>query len=173
MPLYSPSAAFVLCNDAPFARGLSGSVSTFFKLRSISRDLIPALSSSWPAWSIFWRVFSSTVPNSPNSFFTEVKSFYTSLVRFSTAMARSPICTLLKKADIVVEVTPYWLDAPLDAMDRDTRIAGVQPKILSERNRSFFEYAGASGGWIDRYGAERSEERRVGKECRSRWSPYH
>jgi len=24
-----------------------------------------------------------------------------------------------------------------------------------------------------RYGPERSEERRVGKECRSRWSPYH
>ena len=23
------------------------------------------------------------------------------------------------------------------------------------------------------YHAERSEERRVGKECRSRWSPYH
>ena len=22
-------------------------------------------------------------------------------------------------------------------------------------------------------GGERSEERRVGKECRSRWSPYH
>src|SRR3989449_10235827 len=26
---------------------------------------------------------------------------------------------------------------------------------------------------IDARGAERSEERRVGKECRSRWSPYH
>ena len=25
----------------------------------------------------------------------------------------------------------------------------------------------------DFVGAERSEERRVGKECRSRWSPYH
>ena len=25
----------------------------------------------------------------------------------------------------------------------------------------------------DRQIAERSEERRVGKECRSRWSPYH
>ena len=24
-----------------------------------------------------------------------------------------------------------------------------------------------------RYPANRSEERRVGKECRSRWSPYH
>ena len=23
------------------------------------------------------------------------------------------------------------------------------------------------------YGVDRSEERRVGKECRSRWSPYH
>ena len=23
------------------------------------------------------------------------------------------------------------------------------------------------------YAAQRSEERRVGKECRSRWSPYH
>ena len=25
----------------------------------------------------------------------------------------------------------------------------------------------------DMFNAERSEERRVGKECRSRWSPYH
>ena len=25
----------------------------------------------------------------------------------------------------------------------------------------------------DTYGGKRSEERRVGKECRSRWSPYH
>ena len=27
--------------------------------------------------------------------------------------------------------------------------------------------------YINIKGAERSEERRVGKECRSRWSPYH
>ena len=27
--------------------------------------------------------------------------------------------------------------------------------------------------WYDITGLERSEERRVGKECRSRWSPYH
>ena len=26
---------------------------------------------------------------------------------------------------------------------------------------------------MGKYGDERSEERRVGKECRSRWSPYH
>ena len=26
---------------------------------------------------------------------------------------------------------------------------------------------------VDEISFERSEERRVGKECRSRWSPYH
>ena len=28
-------------------------------------------------------------------------------------------------------------------------------------------------GFSERYPQFRSEERRVGKECRSRWSPYH
>ena len=28
-------------------------------------------------------------------------------------------------------------------------------------------------GWNSSYTGRRSEERRVGKECRSRWSPYH
>src|SRR3712207_7988119 len=32
-------------------------------------------------------------------------------------------------------------------------------------------YAGV--GFLARYSGGRSEERRVGKECRSRWSPYH
>src|SRR5256714_15219780 len=35
---------------------------------------------------------------------------------------------------------------------------------------------GAVDGWqklADKFGRKRSEERRVGKECRSRWSPYH
>src|SRR5260370_23733908 len=31
----------------------------------------------------------------------------------------------------------------------------------------------SSGGGGDRSAVSRSEERRVGKECRSRWSPYH
>ena len=29
------------------------------------------------------------------------------------------------------------------------------------------------GGCVRDYLLDRSEERRVGKECRSRWSPYH
>ena len=34
-------------------------------------------------------------------------------------------------------------------------------------------YVGEALDYIRYKGAERSEERRVGKECRSRWSPYH
>ena len=37
-----------------------------------------------------------------------------------------------------------------------------------------FAAACATGGTYDEpYALVRSEERRVGKECRSRWSPYH
>ena len=36
--------------------------------------------------------------------------------------------------------------------------------------RGYGEY---KGGWEFPGGKIRSEERRVGKECRSRWSPYH
>ena len=51
-----------------------------------------------------------------------------------------------------VEVTPGWADAPVSAMDEDKTIACVQPKILAERNKAYFEYAGAAGGFMDRYG---------------------
>ncbi|MDR1257714.1 MAG: glycosyltransferase family 2 protein [Tannerellaceae bacterium] len=51
-----------------------------------------------------------------------------------------------------VEVTAGWLDAPVAILESDASIAGVQPKVRSWRNRSFFEYAGAAGGYIDRYG---------------------
>ena len=58
--------------------------------------------------------------------------------------------TVLLNSD--VEVTPGWLDAPVAAMDTDKTIAGVQPKIRALRNKEYFEYAGAAGGYMDRYG---------------------
>ena len=51
-----------------------------------------------------------------------------------------------------VEVTANWLDAPLHALEADNNLAGVQPKILNQKNKKKFEYAGAAGGWIDKYG---------------------
>lgn len=58
--------------------------------------------------------------------------------------------TVLLNSDI--EVTPGWLDAPVSLLEQEPVVAAVQPKILSYRNKSLFEYAGACGGYIDKYG---------------------
>ncbi len=58
--------------------------------------------------------------------------------------------TVLLNSD--VEVTPGWLDAPLDTLENDSTIAAAQPKIRAQRNKAFFEYAGAAGGYMDIYG---------------------
>lgn len=51
-----------------------------------------------------------------------------------------------------VEVTENWL-APLTAyMDTHPEVAACQPKIRSWHKKEQFEYAGAAGGFIDRYG---------------------
>ena len=51
-----------------------------------------------------------------------------------------------------VEVTPHWLTPLVELMDNHSEIAACQPKLLSIANRDRFEYAGASGGFLDRYG---------------------
>ena len=37
-------------------------------------------------------------------------------------------------------------------MEADEKIAACQPKILAYHNKQQFEYAGASGGWLDKFG---------------------
>ena len=51
-----------------------------------------------------------------------------------------------------VEVTANWLEPLIAMMDSDKSIAACQPKILSYQNKNQFEYAGAAGGFIDKYG---------------------
>lgn len=51
-----------------------------------------------------------------------------------------------------VETTPNWLNPLVDFLDVHPEVAAVQPKILSYKQRNHFEYAGAAGGFIDRYG---------------------
>lgn len=51
-----------------------------------------------------------------------------------------------------VEVTEHWLVPLVDFMDIHPEVAACQPKIRSWRQREQFEYAGAAGGFIDRYG---------------------
>lgn len=51
-----------------------------------------------------------------------------------------------------VEATPNWTDKLVATLDANEKIVAVQPKILSYNHRQEFEYAGAAGGYIDRYG---------------------
>ncbi len=51
-----------------------------------------------------------------------------------------------------VETSPNWLDPLIEHLEQNKDTAAVQPKILSYANKSMFEYAGAAGGFIDRYG---------------------
>lgn len=51
-----------------------------------------------------------------------------------------------------VEVTAHWLRPLSDYMDTHPEAAACQPKIRSWHHREQFEYAGAAGGFIDRYG---------------------
>lgn len=51
-----------------------------------------------------------------------------------------------------IEVTPGWIEPIIELMESDKNIAACQPKILSFKNKDMFEYAGASGGWIDMLG---------------------
>lgn len=51
-----------------------------------------------------------------------------------------------------IEVTSKWIEPVIALMDSDKSIAACQPKILSYSEKEKFEYAGAAGGFIDKYG---------------------
>jgi GT2 family glycosyltransferase len=51
-----------------------------------------------------------------------------------------------------IEVTPGWTGPLISFMEKNHDAASCQPKILSWHNRNSFEYAGAAGGYIDKYG---------------------
>lgn len=51
-----------------------------------------------------------------------------------------------------VEVSPGWVEPLIELMETHTNVAASQPKLLSFHHKNKFEYAGASGGWIDSLG---------------------
>lgn len=50
------------------------------------------------------------------------------------------------------KVDPDWLEPLVEEAEKDERIGMLQPKINSMIDLGYFEYAGASGGHMDRYG---------------------
>ena len=51
-----------------------------------------------------------------------------------------------------VEVTPHWLVPLVQYMDEHPQVAACQPKLMAYHAKDEFEYAGAMGGFLDRYG---------------------
>lgn len=51
-----------------------------------------------------------------------------------------------------IEVTENWLQPIVEEFNQDENTAIIQPKILDFKNKTHFEYAGAAGGFIDKYG---------------------
>lgn len=51
-----------------------------------------------------------------------------------------------------IEVTENWLSPIVSIFDDEPNIGIIQPKILDYKNKEYFEYAGAAGGFIDSYG---------------------
>ncbi len=51
-----------------------------------------------------------------------------------------------------IEVTENWLQPILSLFESEPKTAIIQPKILDFKNKEYFEYAGAGGGFIDKYG---------------------
>lgn len=51
-----------------------------------------------------------------------------------------------------VEVSEHWLQPLEEALDTNSDVGVVAPRIRSWKNREYFEYAGAAGGFLDRHG---------------------
>jgi hypothetical protein len=51
-----------------------------------------------------------------------------------------------------VEVSENWLYPLLNYMEKHRDVAACQPKIRSYSSKQYFEYAGAAGGFIDKFG---------------------
>lgn len=51
-----------------------------------------------------------------------------------------------------IEVTENWLIPIIETFEKEPNTAIIQPKILDYKRKEYFEYAGAAGGFIDKYG---------------------
>jgi GT2 family glycosyltransferase len=51
-----------------------------------------------------------------------------------------------------IEVTENWLKPIIETFENEPKTAIIQPKILDFKRKEYFEYAGAAGGFMDKYG---------------------
>ena len=62
---------------------------------------------------------------------------------------KEPVFCLLNND---VEVTNNWLEPIIQTFNNEPNTGIIQPKILDYKHKDYFEYAGAAGGFIDKFG---------------------
>jgi len=79
----------------------------------------------------------------------EMNAGYAGGYNLALKLVREDIHILLNSD---VEVTENWLKPILEVFENEPETAAIQPKILDYKKRDHFEYAGAAGGYIDKFG---------------------
>src|SRR3712207_9512751 len=100
---------------------------------------------------------------------------YTTLFRSLDALEQSGLKNELQLDLTLARGLNYYTGAIFEVKALDVQIGSITGGGRYDNLTGVFGMAGVSGVGIS-FGADRifrSEERRVGKECRSRWSPYH
>ena len=83
---------------------------------------------------------------------------------------------LKNNRDILLETRNLSVEFPLKKksfFEKQKMLSAVSDVSIQIRKGETFGLVGESGCGKSTFANARSEERRVGKECRSRWSPYH
>src|SRR3712207_6566844 len=86
-----------------------------------------------------------------------------------------PVRALVSAAGVALGVCLVMLFTGLArglSNDLERRSQNLKAEIVFTRDAGSTQLMSTAANLPVQY-AERSEERRVGKECRSRWSPYH
>ena len=84
--------------------------------------------------------------------------------------------TMLGDSGVAAEVRAYLGEPAFQELARLTSRADVKGHLAVKSPPNLVFCPGIMGSLLmseTKGGVWRSEERRVGKECRSRWSPYH
>ena len=80
---------------------------------------------------------------------------------------------LFRSLDDLNGITDKWIYFLQQADTLDAIPEPLQGSPVFEKAFQIAELSNLSRSELDIFERKRSEERRVGKECRSRWSPYH
>ena len=75
--------------------------------------------------------------------------------------------------DRIIEIATIVTDAHLNVLAEGPVFAIHQKDMVLNAMDEWNTRQHGGSGLTERVRRSRSEERRVGKECRSRWSPYH